>query len=154
MEKLSYNFLDQLEKEDKERMDATLLAAIIAQQFEQIAEMKRQLVELHSELCKREAEQKPVLILNEEKARELLNMGRDKFRKIYSDKNGFKFKIRLNGTNSKFFDIENLIEYKNYVFSENFQFDNCFFNPDFFKSKRVTEADLKRFNINPKKKII
>ena len=148
MAKLPMNFLDTIQN-----TDASLLAAMFMQLFEELYKLKNELIERDKELCKKEAEQMQVLIVNTKEAMKYLGMGKETFMRLCKQEKGYKLKIRTNACNGWFFDIDDLIAYKNHVFSENFEFDSYFLNPEFIanKGKAVTEQDLKRFNIHPKK---
>ena len=134
MQKLRYKDFE-IENEDK-----SLLAKMFIDAVGKLYAAQQNILELHKTICKKETELVNKILFNEEQARELLNIGRDAFKNILASEKHKKPKFITNAKNMKFFHIDDLVDYAQYIFSEEFSHNEYFMNPEFYEKKGVDSA--------------
>jgi len=144
MAKLKYKDFEEIENEDK-----TVLAKMLIDAIGQVYALKAEVVELHKIVCEKETENDDD-VKTEEYAREFLKVGDKNFKKLLNSEKGMKLKYITNAKGSKFFNLDDLIEYKNWLFSEEFSMNEYFMNPDYFAEKGEQSAH-KNFEKYPNK---
>ena len=116
-------------------------AELFMQMSGEIYKLKAEVSELRQELYKQDARHKYGEVSDAKEAMAILKMNRDKFRKLCNSVD-FKSRVRmrLNSKNARFFLTADLIDYAQYIFSEDFSHNEYFMNPEFYEKQGVGSA--------------